>query len=244
MRHHAVSLLLCCGFALATGTAAAQTAPPPAATKPAATTATAATVSATPAAANTTAAAATAGTAPTTGKKDNSPRAQTDELRPTGPITVKADTAEWVQNDRMKYTGNVSMVSDTMTVRGDSMEVHQLADGNFEAWVHGKPATLDHAADPTAQGAAQKPLHASANEIHYNSQSGRADLNGAAHIKRGDDEVSGDTIGYIVPERRIQAASGGKGQVTITFQPPPQKDKKGTTAPATGSKNQPKGKTP
>src|SRR3546814_9518357 len=42
-------------------------------------------------------------------------------------------------------------------------------------------------------------------------------------IKRGDDEVDGDTIGYIVPERRIQAASGGKGQVTIIFQPPPAK---------------------
>src|SRR3546814_20769414 len=59
--------------------------------------------------------------------------------------------------------------------------------------------------------------------IHYDSKSGTASMTGGAHIKRGDDEVDGDTIGYIVQERRIQAASGGKGQVTIIFQPPPAK---------------------
>jgi lipopolysaccharide export system protein LptA len=135
----------------------------------------------------------------------------------------------------MKYSGNVSMTSDTLVARGDTMEVRQSADGQFEAWIHGQPATLDHAADPQASGAAAKPLHAEAKEIHYDSRSGTADLNGAAHIKRGDDEVDGETIGYIVPERRIRAASGGKGQVTITFQPPPPKNSDG---------QKPKGKIP
>jgi lipopolysaccharide export system protein LptA len=160
----------------------------------------------------------------------SSARKQADELRPTGPVTVKADSAEWVQDNQMKYVGNVSMTSNTMTVRGDSMEVHQAPDGEFEAWVHGKPATLDHAADPTADGAASKPLHAEAREIHYDSRAGKADLTGAAHVTRGDDEVNGETIGYIVPERRIQAASGGKSQVTITFQPP--QTNKDASAPA------------
>lgn len=168
-----------------------------------------------------------------------SARSQAEALRPSGPVTVKADRAEWVQNNQMKYSGNVSMTSDTLVVRGDSMEVHQASDGQFEAWVHGKPAILDHAADPTATGAAAKPLHAEALEIHYDSQSGTANMTGAAHIKRGDDEVDGNTIGYIVPERRIQAASGGKGQVTITFQPPPAKQQD-----TTGGKKNSKGKTP
>lgn len=150
-------------------------------------------------------------------------RAQAEELRPTGPVTVKADSAEWVQNNEMKYSGNVTMTSDTLNVRGDSMEVHQAPDGQFEAWVHGNPATLDHAADPQASGAASKAMHAEAKEIHYDSRSGTADMKGNAHLKRGDDEINGETIGYVVPERRIRAASGGQGQVTITFQPPPQK---------------------
>src|SRR3546814_3882772 len=82
--------------------------------------------------------------------KDGKPgaRSQAEELRPSGPVTVKADRAEWVQNNQMKYSGNVSMSSDTLVVHGDSMEVHQAPDGQFEAWVHGKPATIDHAADP------------------------------------------------------------------------------------------------
>lgn len=173
--------------------------------------------------------------------KDNKPdaRSQAEALRPTGPVTVKADRAEWVQNNQMKYSGNVSMSSDTLVVHGDAMEVRQAADGQFEAWIHGKPATLDHAADPQARGAAAQPLHAEAQEIHYDSQSGTANMSGGAHIKRGNDEVEGDTIGYIVPERRIQAASGGKGQVTITFQPPPPKKQDPTT-----SKKNSKGKTP
>ncbi|HET8883761.1 MAG TPA: lipopolysaccharide transport periplasmic protein LptA [Solimonas sp.] len=179
-------------------------------------------------------AAAPATPAAKTGDKADA-RSQAEELRPSGPVTVKADSAEWVQNNQMKYSGNVSMTSDTLVAHGDTMEVHQSADGQFEAWIHGKPATLDHAADPQASGAAARPLHAEAKEIHYDSRSGTADLSGAAHIKRGDDEVDGETIGYIVPERRIRAASGGKGQVTITFQPPPPKNDAG---------QKPKGKTP
>ncbi|MGH8445759.1 MAG: LptA/OstA family protein [Solimonas sp.] len=150
-------------------------------------------------------------------------RSQLDQLRPTGAVTVKADRAEWVQNNMMKYVGNVSMDSSTLTVRGDSMDVKQATDGNFEAWVHGVPAKLDHAADPDATGPAAQPVHAEAKEIHYDSRTGTVDMNGGAHLKRGDDEVNGETIGYVVPDRRIRAASGGNGQVTITFQPPPPK---------------------
>ncbi|NGY05819.1 lipopolysaccharide transport periplasmic protein LptA [Solimonas terrae] len=184
------------------------------------------------------AAAAPAGATATKADAKPDARSQAEEMRPTGPVTVKADSAEWVQNNQMKYTGNVSMTSDTLVVHGDTMEVHQAADGQFEAWIHGQPATMDHAADPQATGAAARPLHAEAREIHYDSQSGTADLTGGAHVKRGDDEVDGETIGYVVPERRIRAASGGNGQVTITFQPPPAKSQ------GPSSDKKPKAKTP
>ncbi|MFT4045527.1 MAG: LptA/OstA family protein [Solimonas sp.] len=155
--------------------------------------------------------------------KSKSGRDTLDQLRPTGPVTVKADRVEWVQNDMMKYIGNVTMTSDTLTVVGDSMDVKQSADGNFEAWIHGAPGTLDHAPQPGATGNMALPVHAEAKEIHYDSRSGSVDMNGNAHLKRGDDVVDGSTIGYVVPERRIRAAGGGNGQVTIIFQPPPQK---------------------
>ncbi|WP_028080020.1 lipopolysaccharide transport periplasmic protein LptA [Solimonas soli] len=156
--------------------------------------------------------------------RKSSARESLDELRPTGPVTVKADRVEWVQNNMMKYSGSVSMTSNTLTVLGDSMDVRQAADGQFEAWVHGAPAKLDHAADPDASGNAAQPVHAEAREIHYDSRSGTVDMTGNAHLKRGDDVVDGNTIGYVVPERRIRAAGGGNnGQVTITFQPPPPK---------------------
>jgi lipopolysaccharide export system protein LptA len=153
-----------------------------------------------------------------------SARDSVNQLRPTGPVTVKADRVEWVQDNMMKYTGNVSMTSNTLTVVGDSMDVKQAADGQFEAWVRGGPAKLDHAPDANATGNMAQPVHAEAKDIHYESRSGTVDMNGNAHLKRGDDVVDGSTIGYVVPERRIRAAGGGDGQVTITFQPPPPKN--------------------
>src|SRR3546814_20598710 len=111
----------------------------------------------------------------------------------------------------MKYSGNVSMSSDTLVVHGDSMEVHQAPDGQFEAWVHGKPATLDHAADPDAKGTAAKTLHAEAREIHYDSKSGTDSRTGGAQLKRGDDEVRGQPIHYHVPAGRVWGAGGAKG---------------------------------
>jgi len=153
----------------------------------------------------------------------SSSREALDALRPTGPVTVKADRVEWVQDNMMKYAGRVSMVSNTLSVLGDSMDIKQAADGQFEAWVRGNPAKLDHAADAKASGVAAQPVHAEAREIHYDSRSGTVNMTGNAILKRGSDIVDGNTIGYIVPERRIRAAGGGNGQVTITFQPPPKK---------------------
>ena len=162
-------------------------------------------------------------------------REQLESLRPTGTVTVKADRAEWVQDNAMKYAGNVKFDSNTLSIRGDEMEVKQAADGQFEAWIRGKPAVLDHAADPKAVGAAAQAVSAQAQQMHYDSRTGTIDLSGDARLKRGNNDVSGATIGYIVPERRIRASSGGSGQVTVTFEPPPPKAK-ADSAPTNNNK--------
>lgn len=169
-----------------------------------------------------------------------SAREQLETMRPSGPVTVKADHVDWVQDTAMKYSGNVSLSSDTLTVRGNEMEIHQFPDGNFDATIRGKPAQLDHAPKADATGIAAQPVSAEAQEIRYDSRNGTADLSRGAKLRRGSDEVSGETIGYIVSERRIRAASGGggSGQVTITFEPPPPK------TPDKKSSGKSKGKTP
>lgn len=151
-------------------------------------------------------------------------RTALDALRPTGPVTIKADRVDWVQDRAMQYSGNVSLSSSTLAVRGSVMDVQQAADGHFVATIRGEPAQLDHAPVAEASGIAAQPVHAEAREIRYDSRAGTADLLGAARLARGKDEIRGESIGYIIAERRIRAASGGSaGQVTITFEPPPAK---------------------
>lgn len=142
-------------------------------------------------------------------------------LRPSGPVTVKADHAEWVQDSTMKYSGHVSLQSDTLNMVGDSMDVKQLPDGNFEAVIRGAPAVLDHLAQPDSSGPAALPVHAEAQQLEYGSASGTVTLTGAAHLKRGSDEVHGANIGYEVEQRRVRASGNDQGQVTIIFTPPP-----------------------
>lgn len=155
-----------------------------------------------------------------------------DALRPSGPVTVKADRAEWVQDSTMKYTGHVTLQSSTLTLHGDSMDVKQLADGNFEALINGAPAVLDHQPQPGTTGPAAQPVHAEAKQLQYISATGTVTLSGDAHLQRGSDEVRGANIGYEVDQRRVRASGDGEGQVTITFTPPPPKQNEPPAKPA------------
>lgn len=156
-------------------------------------------------------------------KHENKSAQTAAELRPSGPVTVKADHAEWVQDSTMKYSGHVSLQSDTLNLSGETMDVKQLADGNFEALITGAPAVLDHLPQPGASGPTAQPVHAEARQLSYASGSGTVTLIGQAHLKRGSDEVHGATIGYEVQQRRVRAAGDDQGQVTIIFTPPPPK---------------------
>lgn len=156
--------------------------------------------------------------------QDSSSKKELERLRPTGPVTVTADHAEVEQNGPMRYTGNVALDSNTLKLRGDTLELKQFADGQFEARVDGKPARLDHAGDPSATGTAAQPVSAQANQLLYNARTGIIDLIGGARMTRGSDEITGSSVRYDVAARRINANGGGNGQVRIVIQPPPKKD--------------------
>ena len=143
------------------------------------------------------------------------------DFRPTGPVTVTADRAEWNEGGPMRYSGNVGLSSDTLKLRGETLELLQRAEGEFDARVSGKPAQLDHAGQPGASGTAAKPVSAQAGELQYDSTTGIVQLIGNARLLRGGDEITGDRIRYDVRARRIQADGGGSGQVKIVIQPPP-----------------------
>lgn len=151
--------------------------------------------------------------------------APADDFRPSGPVTLTADRGEWTQGGQMRYEGNVALASDTLTIRGQTMQVTQLAGGQFTALISGDPAQLDHAAQPGAQGVAAQSVSARAQQIEYDSRNGVVELKQQAQLTRGGDEVSGNAISYAVAERRVRASGGDGGQVRIVIQPPAPKAK-------------------
>lgn len=147
--------------------------------------------------------------------------AQSEDLRPTGPVKINADRAEWERGGAMVYTGNVRMESGDLKLLGDRLELRQFEDGQFEARIDGGPATLDQTGSD-ADGA-KPPVSAKAKQLHYDSRNDIVEVTGDALLKRGTDEIRGQTIRYDVVQRRIQAAGGEGGQVQIVIQPPPRK---------------------
>lgn len=139
--------------------------------------------------------------------------------RPSGPVTVTADRAEWQQAGLMRYGGHVVLSVDTMEMRGDSLEVKQFDDGQYEAHLSGEPA---HMTDSGANGVA--PVAAEARQLDYDARTGIVEMTGGALLTRGTDKLSGQSIRYDVNARRVQAAGGGNSQVRIVIQPPPPKE--------------------
>lgn len=154
-----------------------------------------------------------------------------DTLRPSGPVTVTADRAEWAQDGAMIYIGNVQLVSDTLKLSGDRLELTQFPASQYTAKVTGKLAHLEHAGEPTDKGEPTPTITADAATLLYDTRTGVVDVIGNARMTRGKDEVTGSSIHYNVPERRIQAAGGEGGQVKIVIQPPPDKKVAAQKAP-------------
>ena len=139
------------------------------------------------------------------------------DVKPVGPMTIVSDKFDGVQGTSAVYTGNVSMNSETLKFDGDRAELVKSPDGHYLSKITGGPAHLNH----IGNGPENPTVIAHSNSMTYDSKTGLVDLIGDSYLKRGDDEFTADTIHYSVNERRIQAAGGGKGQVTVVIQPPP-----------------------
>lgn len=150
------------------------------------------------------------------------------DLRPSGPVTITAKSAEFVQGSMAVYTGDVVLNSNTLKLDGDRVELQQFGAGEYTAKVTGGPAHVNHAGD----GPENPPLAARAKTLNYDSRNGILDMIGEAYALRGSDQVTGDTIRYIVREHRIQAG-GGEGRVTVIIQPRDESTAPSALAPET-----------
>ena len=125
------------------------------------------------------------------------------------PITLTADRAEWRSEGLMTYEGHAVFVSGALTLSGDRVEIRQIGPGQYQANVTGNPARLVHAAQDKSPA-----VSAESKTLFLDSKAGLVQLSGGARLVRGAETLSGDSILYDVPGRRIRAA-GGKGRVRM-----------------------------
>lgn len=134
------------------------------------------------------------------------------------PIQIEANSAEYSDRTGIStYTGDVVLSQAGLTLRGNTLTVTRNEDnGNIEAVLEGKPATLNKPAD--SQSAA--PVKGRAQSMEYNSRSATIMLRGDAYVNRGGDQISGEVITHDLNSARTQADSAKNGgRVKITIQP-------------------------
>ncbi len=135
-------------------------------------------------------------------------------------VQIEADEAELSElRNTSIYRGHVSLTRGPLSMQGDELKIHRDPDsGRITATLSGRPATATHrsAEDP-------EPVVASARRIVYVTQVETLELAGDARIRRGADELQGDTVRYDVANARIQA-DGGDERVRIVINPPSDAD--------------------
>ena len=134
------------------------------------------------------------------------------------PIKIAADTA--TRDERAgvtTYKGNVQLTQGSLEIVADALTVTQDSSATNVIIATGSPATL------TQQPEADQPaIKASAGRIEYADSENRIHLSGSARIEQDGAIVTGQTIDYLIDERRIRADSatqqGGK-RVEVVIPP-------------------------
>ncbi|OGA25710.1 MAG: lipopolysaccharide transport periplasmic protein LptA [Betaproteobacteria bacterium RIFCSPLOWO2_02_FULL_67_26] len=151
------------------------------------------------------------------------------------PVNLEADRVT-IDDARQTalFEGNVLLTQGTMQLRGDRMEVRQDKEGFRLGTTWGKPAYFRQKRegyDEYVEGWAER--------IEYDGRAETMRMFDRAQLKRGPDEVRGNTISYDARTEFFQVTGGGakaaapnnpEGRVRAVIQPKP-KDKPGAAPP-------------
>lgn len=144
------------------------------------------------------------------------------------PIHIQADKAVFNRkNGTSTYSGAVEVDQGRLHLRGDKMVITRGkgSDSHFTGVMTANPARLTQ--DAAKPG--QKPLHAHAKKITFNSKTRKLHLEGKAYVKQGENIMTGKTVVYNLHTRQVTANRSKSKQVHITLYP--NKSPSGLTAP-------------
>ena len=136
------------------------------------------------------------------------------------PISIDADSAMLDQGNQVTvFSGNVVAKQGTIDIRAAKVEVSRTSDSNQVITATGSPVTFKQQLD-----GGKGWVNGQANNVTYQSASGLITLNGQAKVKRGGDEVTGNSITYntkteIYTAAGNKAATGTGRRVTVILQP-------------------------
>ncbi len=108
------------------------------------------------------------------------------------PVNLEADSV--TVDDLRKisiYTGNVSLIQGTMTLRADRIEVRQDGEGFSKAVAFGKPVYFRQKRENVDEY-----IEGYASRIDIDSKQNTVLLTGNARLKKGMDELTGNTMDY------------------------------------------------
>ena len=149
------------------------------------------------------------------------------------PVNLESDTVEI--NDLTKvsvYQGNVRLTQGTLMITGDKLVVVQDDAGLSKGTAHGNPSYFKQkrdGVDEFIEGWAQR--------VEYNAKNNKVEMHTQARLKRGQDEVRGNTIVYEGQTESYRVIGGvdaateynPKGRVRAVIQP-----KRSAPAPKSG----------
>ena len=123
------------------------------------------------------------------------------------PINVEANS---VKVDDIKklavYEGKVVLTQGTLMLTAERIEVTQSDKGDISGVALGSPVHFRQKLDGSSEFA-----EGWAERIEYDARSGKLNLLGQAHLKRGIDELRGNQISYDSNTAFFQAKGGGSG---------------------------------
>lgn len=149
------------------------------------------------------------------------------------PVNLESDTVEI--NDLTKvsvYQGNVRLNQGTLMITADKLIVVQDDEGLSKGTAHGNPSYFKQkrdGVDEFFEGWAQR--------IEYDAKRDKLEMHTQARIKRGQDEVRGNTIVYdgqtesyrVIGGKEAASEYNPKGRVRAVIQP-----KRAAPAPKSG----------